>query len=107
MEVVSCNVEAIKSYGVFVTCGEYDGLLHISEISEQFVSDISEIFKVGDNVNLAVIEKNERYKKLKLSYIKNHPINDRIRRHVKVQVGFNSIKRKLNEWIDKRVKNEN
>lgn len=108
MEVLKCQITAIKSYGAFVNCGDYDGLLHISEISEQYVNDISNIFQIGDVVNLAVLEKDERYRKMKLSYIKNHPIHDRIRRHVSVRTGFNSLKRNLDNWIEIRGKdNEN
>lgn len=108
MEVVSCKVNAIKSYGVFVTCGDYDGLLHISEIADQYVNDVAQIFEIGDVINLAVLERDERYKKMKLSYKKNHPMHERIRKHAQVQIGFNSINRKMDEWLNLRRKdNEN
>lgn len=107
MEIVNCEITSIKSYGAFVNCGEYSGLLHISEISEQYVNDVTNIFNIGDIVKLAVLETDERYKKMKLSYIKTHPMHDRIRRHVSVRIGFNSIKRNINKWIEiRRTENE-
>lgn len=98
--IVNCTVVGIKDYGVFCTCGEYSGLLHISEISEQYVENIADIFSIGDELTLSVLEVDEQYKKLRLSYKKNHPINERIRRHVPVKKGFNSLKKALSNWVD-------
>lgn len=96
---IECSVVGIKDYGVFCSCDEYNGLLHISEISNQYVDDIFSIFEIGDMLNLYILEKDEKYKKLKLSYKLSHPIHERIRKHVTIKKGFNSLKRQLNTWI--------
>ncbi|HHT55243.1 MAG TPA: S1 RNA-binding domain-containing protein, partial [Acholeplasma sp.] len=75
--IITCEVVGFQEYGVFVRCDEYDGLVHISEISEQYVENIEEIFKVGDLVKLLVLDVNEEDKKLKLSYKKCHKIHKR------------------------------
>lgn len=48
------KVTAIKSYGVFVDCGNFSGLLHISRISARYVTQdaLIQTFKVGDNLKV-------------------------------------------------------
>ena len=57
-QVVSGTVTAVKEYGAVVRLSEdgLDGLLHISQISQSFVPDISAIFSVGDSVRCVVIK---------------------------------------------------
>lgn len=98
-KIVDCVVTGFQDYGMFVSCGEYTGLVHISEISDQFVSDITEIFELGDLVSLSVLEVDLENKKVKLSYKKVHKIHKRILKHVNVQKGFNSLKQSLEEFI--------
>lgn len=48
-------VTSIKNYGVFLSFdGGYSGLLHISQISSNFVNDISKYFNLGDVVTVVI-----------------------------------------------------
>ena len=49
------KVKGIKDFGVFVDIGaESDGLVHISQMSASFVSNPSDLAKVGDAVRVRV-----------------------------------------------------
>lgn len=57
----NCEVKTIAPYGVFVEIAPgREGLLHISELSTKFVSKAEDIVKVGDRLDVKLIEKNER-----------------------------------------------
>ncbi len=43
-DVISCVVVGFQDYGMFVSCGERDGLVHISEISDLYINNIEAIF---------------------------------------------------------------
>lgn len=96
-----CTVTGIQPYGVFVQCEDYTGLIHISELSDQYVPSIDEILCVGDEIEVAVLEIDEENKRLKLSYKKANPINPRISKIVKIKIGFHSLSKALPHWIDK------
>ncbi len=67
-EILKGTVRNITAFGVFVDIGiKNDGLLHISEISNKYIKDISNILSVGDIVNVKIIEKNDNTKQVKLS----------------------------------------
>ena len=66
--IVKGKITGIKKYGAFVRVGDYDGLIHISEFSDDFVKDISYIVQVGEEVFLKVLEVDEEHERLKLSY---------------------------------------
>lgn len=62
-EVVLGEITALKSYGAFVrlVTGE-QGMIHISEVSNEFVRDISQYLRVGQQVIVKVIGRNEEGK---------------------------------------------
>jgi uncharacterized protein len=50
-------VTNVTAFGAFVDVGVHqDGLVHISQLSDQFVKDPSEIVKVGQKVIVTVME---------------------------------------------------
>lgn len=62
------TVRNVTAFGAFVDIGiKNDGLVHISEMSKKFVKDPKEIVKLGDVVNVIVIDKNDKTKKVSLS----------------------------------------
>lgn len=66
-------ITSIKKYGVFLSFdGSYIGLLHISEISSNFVNNIRSFFQIGDTVTVVVKKVDVKTKFLNLS-IKNLP----------------------------------
>ncbi len=54
-KVVEGVVKNITEYGVFVDLGGVDGLLHITDISWGRVKHPSELFKVGDNIEVKIL----------------------------------------------------
>lgn len=55
--VVSGTIEQIMPYGAFVSIGEdLSGLLHISQICAKRIKSPSEVIKVGDTVNVKIID---------------------------------------------------
>ena len=69
--IVRGKVSGIEKYGIFVKFpDDYNGLVHISEISSFFVRDIHDYVQIGDYIYCQILDKNESNKQLKLS-IKN------------------------------------
>jgi small subunit ribosomal protein S1 len=54
-KVVDGVIKNITEYGVFVDLGGVDGLLHITDISWGRVKHPSELFSVGDNITVKVL----------------------------------------------------
>jgi len=62
------TVRNVIDFGAFVDIGvKYDGLVHISEMSENYVKNPSEIMSVGDIIKVKVIGLDLERKKIKLS----------------------------------------
>lgn len=69
-DIVEGEVKNIKDYGVFINLYPVvDGFVHISNISEDFVKNPSEVLKVGDKVQVKIIGLNEDDKKIELSML--------------------------------------
>lgn len=61
-------VTNVVNFGAFVDIGVHqDGLIHISQMREGFVSDATEEVKVGQVVKVKVLEVNEKLKRIGLS----------------------------------------
>ena len=54
-KVVDGVVKNITEYGVFVDLGGVDGLLHITDISWGRVKHPSELFRIGDNITVKIL----------------------------------------------------
>lgn len=66
--VVSGKVTKIEKFGAFVDIGaERPGLLHVSEMSHDYVRKPEDIVTVGQEVQVRVLEVNRRKKQIKLS----------------------------------------
>ena len=66
--VLNGTVRNVIDFGAFVDIGvKYDGLVHISELSNNFVKKPSDIVAVGDIVKVKVIGIDNERKKVKLS----------------------------------------
>ncbi len=62
-EIVEGTVTDIMNYGVFVKLdGGKNGLVHISEISKDYVSNIHDVLKSGDKVKVKVLSIDEKGK---------------------------------------------
>ena len=66
--ILTGTVRNVIDFGVFVDIGvKHDGLVHISEMSEKFVKNPSDIVSVGDIVKVKVIGIDNERQKVKLS----------------------------------------
>jgi len=67
-EVYEGIVKNITSFGAFVEIlPDKDGLLHISEIEWRRINDVNEVLKVGDKLEVKLIDVDKKTGKLKLS----------------------------------------
>lgn len=72
--IVEGIVTRIKKYGVFLSFdNNYVGLLHISEISSNFVNDINSYFSLGDTITVK-IKSIDKENKFLLVTIKELPV---------------------------------
>jgi (E)-4-hydroxy-3-methyl-but-2-enyl pyrophosphate reductase/ribosomal protein S1 len=63
-------VKSLTKFGAFVDIGGVDGLIHVSELSWSRIDHPSEILKVGDTVEVHVLEFDKDKKKISLGYRK-------------------------------------
>ena len=67
-EVVEGVVKTITNFGAFVDLGDgQTGLVHISEIADGYVKDVSEFLSQEQKVKVKVISVDEQNKKITLS----------------------------------------
>ena len=64
---VEGKVKAITSYGLFVSIENLDCLLHSSEVSHLKITNLNEMFNVGDSVKVQIIEIDNEAKRISLS----------------------------------------
>jgi len=113
-EELTGKVTGIQPYGAFVSLDEgTQGLVHISEVTYGFVKDINEFLTIGEEVKVKVLEVDEKAGKISLSIRAlfdvptdvHKDMNPRKTLQAKVDErdaeGFNSLKDKLQDWIDK------
>ncbi|KAF0092289.1 MAG: S1 RNA binding domain protein [Fusobacteria bacterium] len=56
-QIVEGVISGITTFGAFVKINnEVTGLVHISEVSSDFVKDIKDIYKIGDAVKVKVLK---------------------------------------------------
>ncbi len=66
--VMKGTVRNVVDFGVFVDIGVHqDGLVHISQVCDRFIRHPSEVVKVGDIVDVAVLETDVSKKRISLS----------------------------------------
>ena len=96
------NVSSIVDFGAFVDLGGIDGLVHISELSWSHVNHPSEVVKVGDEVEVEVLEVDLNRERISLglkqttedpwrALVKNYPINSILEGKVTKLVSFGAF----------------
>ncbi|ANB61786.1 S1 domain-containing post-transcriptional regulator GSP13 [Anoxybacteroides amylolyticum] len=106
--IVKGTVTGIQPYGAFVAISDdIQGLVHISEVSHQFVKDIHDFLKVGDEVMVKILSIDEKAKRASLSIrsVKEIPASDKLRQPKAKELpetagGFHILKEKLKEWVE-------
>lgn len=106
-KIVEGQITGVTKYGVFVSLEDnYVGMVHISEVSNKFVENLEDKFKIGDLVKVKVLSIDEDKLQVKLSIkkigtqIKNNGI-------IEKGSGFEMLKNSLKKWIDDKLKELN
>ena len=97
--IVKGEVTGIEPYGIFVKVDEVDGLIHISEIANKFVSNIKKYVNIGDKIFAEIIDIDTDNRRLKLTikglnykeYYHNRKVNESVR-------GFLPLQENLERW---------
>ena len=111
-DLVLGTVNQIRPYALFLSFDDgAKGLLHISEISDNYVRDIELFGSIGDVIKVKVIEIDPYNGFLRVSY-KQVPDEEKYSTHdnskKKVpqfdEADFSSLEAKLPEWIEETLK---
>ena len=106
-QITEGRVTGIQPYGAFVLLNDnVTGLIHISEISDGYVRDITKYVREGDIVRVKVIDYDRNLRQARLSLKALHPNTRSHRRNYtqkatmpESRLGFSSIAEKMEEWI--------
>ncbi len=108
-QIVKGTVSGIEPYGIFIRIDEcYNGLIHISEVSDSFVRDPAYFVSLGEIINVKILEISEENHQMKLSikHILYREGQKRNRKRViETKTGFRTLAYKLPIWIDQNLKN--
>ncbi|MCM8710663.1 bifunctional 4-hydroxy-3-methylbut-2-enyl diphosphate reductase/30S ribosomal protein S1 [Clostridium sp. SYSU_GA19001] len=66
-EKVTGEVKRLTDFGAFIDINGVDGLLHVSEISWGRINKPSDVLKIGDKIEVYILEADKENKKLSLS----------------------------------------
>ena len=106
-EIVTGCVTGIESYGIFVSLDNYyNGLIHISEISNDFVKNIADYANIGETIKMKVLEVDEKTHHVKLSIKDIQYKSDSAGIILETVNGFETLKNKLPEWISNEIKKD-
>jgi predicted RNA-binding protein with RPS1 domain len=100
-DIVIAKVTNIVGYGAFVEVNGYDGLIHISEFSDNFVKNITDFVKIGDEIRLRVLEVDDEHKRVKLSYKQLHKTRGVKCKVPEYKVDFKTLGDNIDGWIEK------
>lgn len=109
-DVVRAKITSIEKYGAFAALdNEYSGLVHISEITDKFVRNITDFVEIGDVINVEILNVPAEKNQLKLS-AKN--VNDDLYKNKKRKIketvfGFYLLKKALPDWIKEKMEEIN
>ena len=108
-------ITSIKKYGAFLSFEDgYIGLLHISEISSNFVNNIHSYFKIGDTIKVVVKKVDNSTKFLSVS-LKDLPTEENPYKNIlpskKVtsylkEIDFSKLEKQLPLMIKKELEKE-
>jgi small subunit ribosomal protein S1 len=62
------QVKGLTNFGAFIDLGGVEGLLHVSDMSWGKINHPSEIFKIGEKVEVVVLDFTEKEEKISLGY---------------------------------------
>jgi len=69
-ETITGKVKSVVSYGAFLDIGaQTDGLLHISQLSVDYVSDVQSVLEVGQEVQVRILNVDEKKSQVALTLL--------------------------------------
>ena len=110
-QIVEGIITGIQPYGAFVSIdSETSGLIHISEISDDFVRDINRYVKDGERIIAKVIDVSEGQKQLRLSLkalnysTRKQRTDEDYKRPLTPHsvIGFKTLEKMLPVWLKER-----
>lgn len=103
-DIVLARVTGIKDYGFFVKVGDYDGLCHLSQISNDFVENVTDFVNVGDDIYVLIVGIDEKNKKLNVSIKDIYYVACANKKDiVETRRGFLPLKEMLPVWIKEKM----
>lgn len=103
-KIVVGEITGFTKYGIFVKINDnYTGMVHISEISDNFVEDIEKLFVIGESLDCRVMEIDEEKKQLKLTIKEFNKRNKRNKTLKEEGRGFAPLQEKLDEWVKEKL----
>lgn len=111
-EIIKVQVIGSQHYGIFIKALDdetYTGLIHISEISNDFIKDVSKVSKVGDIIYAKILDVDNASKHLKLSIKATLPKTRYKSNYIKQKndskySDFTPLEQRLNNWIIEQLK---
>lgn len=79
-DIISGSISGIKPYGIFIKFDDITGFCHISNVSNKFIRDLNELYKIRDMVTAKIIEIDSEKQRLNVS-IKDVSYKKRNRYH--------------------------
>lgn len=106
--IVKGNITGIEDYGIFVSLNNYySGLIHISEISNEYVKDVLDYGEIGETIYVKILDIDDTLNHVKLS-IKDidYRINNKNKKRLidETGTGFITLNDNLQKWIDDKLK---
>lgn len=105
-DIIKATVTGVQKYGAFVNAEDYEGLIHISEISYGYVKNVNDYLKVGDNIFVEVVDApdDDNHLKLSIKDIDYKRDGTRLKRMAETKNGFKPLKDNLEIWINEKIK---
>lgn len=105
-DIIKATVTGVQKYGAFVNTDDYEGLIHISEISYGYVKNVNDYLKVGDNIFVEVVDvdSDDNHLKLSIKDIDYKKDGTRLKRMAETKSGFGPLKDNLENWINQKIK---
>ncbi len=72
-KIIKGTVKNITEYGIFVDLGGIDGLVHITDLSWGRINHPSELFSVGDEIEVVVLKFDREKERVSLGYKQRSP----------------------------------
>lgn len=111
-DIIKVQVIGWQHYGIFIKALDdesYTGLIHISEISNDFVRDVSKVANLNDIIYAKILDLDVNTKHIKLSIKATQPKVRYKSNYLKVKddkkySDFSPLSERLNGWIIEQLK---